>query len=143
MGDVIDVYEVTTHGGRREGAGAPKGYSRKRADEIANGAPADGDERTNIAVRKAKAVAEKAEWDAKQAELNYRVDNKEYLSRGAYREASATLLSELAQGLRSIPDTLERKFGLAPDVVQHIQQTIDERMQAVAEGLELFTGVSE
>lgn len=138
-----DGYARSTRGGRREGAGRPVGYSPKRAAEIADGAVVPEDDRTNIAVRKAKAVAEKAEWDAKQAELDYRVDNKEYLSRGAFREASATLLSELAQGLRSIPDTLERKFGLAPEVAQHIQQTIDERMQSVAEGLELFTGVSE
>ncbi len=136
----------STRGGRREGAGRPKGYSPKAARAMQGGDAADGDEpnqQTNATVRKALAVAAKEEWLAKQAELDYKKDAGEYLSRGAYREASATLLAELAQGLRSIPDTLERKFGLAPDVVLAIQTTIDERMQAVADGLELFHGSDE
>lgn len=138
-----DGHVRATRGGRREGAGRPPGYSPKKAREMQGGDTPDGEEpnqQTNATVRKAIATAAKAEWDAKQAELNYKVDAKEYLSRGAFREASATLLAELAQGLRSIPDTLERKFGLAPDVVLAIQTTLDERMQAVADGLELFHG---
>ena len=134
----------STRGGRREGSGRPKGYSPKRAKELNDDdTPVDGEDVTSTAVRKARAVASKAEADAQQAWLDLRVAQKEYLSRSAFREASATLLAELAQGLRSIPDTLERKYGLPPEQVVYVQNTIDAAMQSVAEGLELFTGSEE
>lgn len=145
MADLVEVYEISGHGGRRAGAGAPRGYSRKKAKEIESGSAeaVDGEDVTSTAVRKARAVASKAEADAQQAWLDLKVAQKEYLSRSAFREASATLLAELAQGLRSIPDTLERKYGLPPEQVVYVQNTIDAAMQSVAEGLELFTGSEE
>ena len=134
----------STRGGRREGSGRPKGYSPKRAKELNDDDTAvDGEDVTSTAVRKARAVASKAEADAQQAWLDLKVAQKEYLSRSAFREASATLLAELAQGLRSIPDTLERKYGLPPEQVLYVQNTIDAAMQSVAEGMELFTGSEE
>src|SRR5690606_32340413 len=87
---------------------------------------------------KAKARNEAAKAGLNELEL--KIKSGEYLSRTAYREASATLLAELAQGLRSLPDTLERKFGLSPEALLHVEKTIDEAMQGVADGLELFAG---
>lgn len=115
---------VGGHGGRREGAG------RKPADYEP---PEDA---KNYNAAKARNEAAKAGLN----ELELKIKSGEYLSRAAYREASATLLAELAQGLRSLPDTLERKFGLSPDALLHVERTIDEAMQAVADGLELFAG---
>lgn len=136
-----------TRGGWREGAGRPKGYSPKRAPDIEANADLFGDlddsDRTTLAVRKARAVTEKEEWTAKKLELSYRVDSREFLARGAFREASATLLAELAQGLRSLPDILERKFNLPPAQVELVAEAIDEALTSVADGLELFTGAEE
>lgn len=133
-----------TRGGRREGAGRPKGYSPNRAAEIEDEDlfgetnPEEID-RTKLAVRKARAVTEKEEWTAKKLALSYKVESGEYLNRSAFREASATLLAELAQGLRGLPDKLERKFNLQPDMVQLVADDIDAALAGVAEGLELFT----
>ena len=33
MAEYTDVFEIPSHGGRRAGAGGPKGYSKKRAAE--------------------------------------------------------------------------------------------------------------
>lgn len=115
---------VGGHGGRREGAG------RKPADYEP---PEDA---KNYNAAKARNEAAKAGLN----ELELKIKSGEYLSRAAYREASATLLAELAQGLRSLPDTLERKFGLSPEALLHVERTIDEAMQTVADGLELFAG---
>lgn len=112
------------HGGKREGAG------RKPADYEP---PEDA---KNYNAAKARNEAAKAGLN----ELELKIKSGEYLSRTAYREASATLLAELAQGLRSLPDTLERKFGLSPEALLHVERTIDEAMQGVADGLELFAG---
>lgn len=140
MAEYTDVFEIPSHGGRRAGAGGPKGYSKKRAAEMENESSVDGDDVTNTAVKKARAVARKEEALAGLNELELKIKSGEYLSRTAYREASATLLAELAQGLRSLPDTLERKFGLSPEALLHVERTIDEAMQSVADGLELFAG---
>lgn len=112
------------HGGARANSGPkPAGYVK----------PPEGQD-----YDKAKARNEAAKAGLNELEL--KVKSGEYLSRTAYREASATLLAELAQGLRSLPDTLERKFGLSPEALLHVEKTIDEAMQGVADGLELFAG---
>ena len=112
------------HGGARPNSGPkPAGYVK----------PPEGQD-----YDKAKARNEAAKAGLNELEL--KIKSNEYLSRTAYREASATLLAELAQGLRSLPDTLERKFGLSPEALLHVERTIDEAMQGVADGLELFAG---
>ena len=112
------------HGGARANSGPkPAGYVK----------PPEGQD-----YDKAKARNEAAKAGLNELEL--KIKSGEYLSRTAYREASATLLAELAQGLRSLPDTLERKFGLSPEALLHVEKTIDEAMQGVADGLELFAG---
>ena len=63
---------------------------------------------------------------------------QEYLPRAAYQEATATLLSMLAQGLRSLPDTIERKFNVPTDVLQLIEAAIDDALNEVADTLALF-----
>lgn len=122
--DITDVYEIPSHGGARANAGRkPKGYVK----------PQEVDD-----FEKARARNESAK--AGLNELKLKIDSKEYLARSAFREASATLLAELAQGLRSIPDTLERKHALEPRVVQEIEAVIADGLSTVAAGLELFVG---
>ncbi len=140
------VTPSSTRGGSREGSGRAKGYSPEKIAELESLTDAELDDRpqdTNTtALKKARAVARKEQALADQAELKFRIDSKEYLPRSAFREASATLLAELAQ-LRSLPDTLERRYALPPNVVQEVERTIDEALATVAAGLELFVGEDE
>lgn len=127
----------------RDGRGRPKGYSQRKAKDIADGnaqANMDGDDAdvTDLSLRKARAMASKTEADAANAWLKHKIDSGEYLSRVAFREACATMLSELAQALRSLPDALERRHGLAPEVVQAVEATIDETLASAASSLEMF-----
>lgn len=151
MTDTLELMQDGTvksgRGGRREGAGRPKGYSPKLRNKIESGEVDPNDEETpeatRIAYRKALAIADKEEALAQQAWLKFNIDSKEFLPRTAFREAAATLLAELAQGLRSLPDEIERKHSLSPDVLMLIEHTIDARLNSVAAGLEMFTGVEE
>lgn len=118
---------VPTRGGAREGAGRkPAGYVKsddaKKLDE-------------------SRARKEAAQAD--MAELNFKKESGEYLSRSAFREASATLLAELAQTLRSLPDQLERRHALAAPVVVAIEKDIDAALTSLSAGLELFVGPDE
>lgn len=125
--DITDVYEIPNHGGARPGAGRkPKGFPKSQ--EVAD-------------FDKSRARNEAAK--ASLNELKLKIDSKEYLSRAAFREASATLLAELSQALRSLPDALERRHSLPPTAVQDVERTIDEVLSNVANGLELFTGAEE
>ena len=44
MAEYTDVFEIPSHGGRRAGAGGPKGYSKKRAAEMGGESSVDGDD---------------------------------------------------------------------------------------------------
>lgn len=121
------------------GSGRPAGYSPKEAEESDD--PLNDpnvSEATKRAIRASIAKMEKVEWDAKNAELKYKIDSGEYLSRAAMREACATLLAEVAHSLRSLPDLLERKAAMEPKQLQLVEQTIDATLATLADGLELF-----
>lgn len=90
-------------------------------------------------MRKAEAVVLKEEALAKHAALKYEVDSGNYLSREAFRQASATLLAEVGQALRSLPDLLERKCALPPEAIEVTEKVIDEALLTLSEGLEMFT----
>lgn len=112
------------HGGYRPGAGRKPGDYEK---------PEEGKD-----FDRAKARNEAAKAGLNELEL--KIKSGEYLSRSAFREAAATLVAELAQGLRSIPDTLERKHGLPAASVLLVETTIDDAMKTIAYGFEMFTG---
>lgn len=142
-----DLFGDNGHGGRRQNAGRTPGISETDKRRIDAGELDLDDpnisESTRTAVKKARAVASKEEALAQHAWLKLRVDSGEYMPRTAYREATATLLAELAQGLRSLPDEIERKHPLPPEVLTLIEHTIDDRLNAIAEGLSMYTGVAE
>lgn len=90
----------------------------------------------NPSVVYATAKARKESADAAMKELNYRIKAGQYLPREAVRTALAEVFQSVAQSLRSIPDNLERKLGLKPDVAEMVSATIDEIMGELAVSLE-------
>jgi hypothetical protein len=66
------------------------------------------------------------------------VKSGQYVAREAVRQASATALASLSQSLRSLPDSLERRMALAPDVIQAISDAIDGCLNDLADEFELM-----
>lgn len=95
--------------------------------------------RVSATTKTAIAKARKETALAGLNELQLQVKSGEYLPRAAYQDATATLLAMLSQGLRSLPDTIERKFDVPPDVLQLIEATIDASLSHVADSLALFS----
>lgn len=133
-------------GGRRPGYSVKK--SRDLQDKIeAGGNTSEVDEGTeagaqlSASARKAVAQARKETALAGLNELELKRKSGEYLPRAAYQEATATLLAMLSQGLRSLPDTLERKCNLPPEALELVEQVIDQGLNEVAQTLALFTEV--
>lgn len=133
MSDYVDVIEIETPrlGGRREGAGRKgKAFEDKVREELEAGGE----------VEYSVSRARKEAWTAKTVELDYRIKEGEYVKREAVREACATAFASIAQTLRSIPDLLERREGVAPETCETVSKTIDDALNTLAEEFELFGG---
>ena len=76
-------------------------------------------------------------------ELEFKIKSREYIPRAAVQEAAATMLATLAQSLRSLPDTLERKFNLPPEVSERIEEEIDNQLDSISRDLEMLTNGEE
>lgn len=122
--DGIEVLDrpLNGHGGFRKGAG------RKSDDFVAPEEKVDYD--------KARARHETAKAD--KAELDFKIQSGEYVPRAAYRQAAATLIATFAQTIRSVPDNMERRHGLAPEIAEAIGADLDKAMQTLAEGLQML-----
>jgi phage terminase Nu1 subunit (DNA packaging protein) len=113
-----------THGGEREGAGRkPAGYEKPQ-------------EKQDFDVARARHEAAKADL----AEIEVKVKSGEWVSRSAVRQACATAFAAIAQGLRSIPDNLERKLGISGDIAEEVAGVIDEALNDLSDQFELMTG---
>jgi len=73
---------------------------------------------------------------AAKAELEYRIKIGQYLPREAVRSALAEAYQAVAQSLRSVPDNLERKLGITPEVSELVSTAIDEAMGELAYAME-------
>lgn len=112
-----------TWGGARENAGRkPSGYVKP--DHV-------------VDLEKEKARNERAKADLN--ELEYKIKSGQYVPRDAVKQAAATAFASVAQALRSIPDSLERKINLDPAVAEKIGFTIDEILDSLASDLEMMT----
>lgn len=104
------------HGGARAGAGRkPKDYVKPTAIE-------DFEE--------ARARNESAKADLN--ELEFKIKSGEYVARSAVIQATATAYATIAQTLRSLPDHLERRVALAPEVAEEVSRQIDEALGELA-----------
>ena len=117
---------IAGHGGFRPNAG------RKTADYVKPQESLDYD------AARARNELAKAELN----ELEVKVKTGEYGSRASFRQAAATALSSLAQTLRSVPDNLERRLGVSPEVAQEVGNQIDAALDDLATEFEMMTNDS-
>jgi|GEM_PF-1963563 len=133
-------------GGARIGAGRKKKYVTAE-DKDAAALDDDIAQRwLEMSTRDSKALKEKAEAFktytlARGHDFEYRVKTGEYLPRTAFREATATALAMLAQRLRGLPDELERRCPLSPEILQRIEQVVDEVLASAADDLAQYAQV--
>lgn len=84
----------------------------------------------------AGAKARKEAAEAAKKELEYRIKAGQYLPRESVKRALAEAFQAVAQGLRSIPDNIERKLGVTPEVAEAVGLYIDEAMADLSYALE-------
>lgn len=114
----------SSRGGARPGAGRkPAGYEQPQE---------------RIDYERERARNEKAKADLN--ELDFKVKSGEYVPREAVQQAAATLLSSVAQTLRSIPDTLERRINTSPEITEVIGIEIDNILDGLGDELRMLAG---
>lgn len=106
------------HGGARAGAGrkAP-GYVKPQ-------------ETKDFEVAKARKETALADLH----ELDYKVKSGQYVSRVSVKQVAATIMATLAQGIRSLPDHLERR-GVEASVCVQIDAAITEALADTGKSL--------
>jgi phage terminase Nu1 subunit (DNA packaging protein) len=115
----------TGHGGARPGAGRPAGTGYVKSEDQKD-------------LDKAKARHESVKADLATLELKKR--QGELVLRDAVKAAAATALATLAQGLRSVPDSLERKLNASPELTEAVGREIDAALNDLADAFEMLTG---
>lgn len=112
-----------SHGGARPGAGRkPAGYVKPQ-------------EVVDFETARARNEAAKADLN----ELEFKIKSGEYVARDAVRQAAATMLATIAQALRSLPDTLERKCNMQPSEAELVERAIDTVLEGLSEDLRMLT----
>ena len=127
------------HGGARRGAGRPRKTTPRPVDIDIDEGDVDDDQEAELLTKRhyeaARARNELAK--AQMNEIALRVQTGRYVARSAVERASATILATLAQTLRSIPDSLERK-GIPPDVCVMVEDIVNDALNETANDLELL-----
>lgn len=85
----------------------------------------------------------KAWYESETKRRALQVADRELIKAEEVEVAIATAFSAIAQGLRSLPDNIERRTGCDPTVVAAIEEVIDAEMDALADKLMLLAPVSE
>lgn len=135
----MDV-ETTGHGGKRARAGRLTNAERRRRDNAEAGLTEIGGDRLHprtddqLSASASYDVAKAREMVAKAGlrELELEVERGMLVERSAVRAASATMQQLFVQAVRSLPDVLERTYGVQPDIVEIVSNAIDEALSALA-----------
>jgi phage terminase Nu1 subunit (DNA packaging protein) len=143
----MEQYVSDFFGGDHFKDSIPRASGRSVPPPRAQGGRGSGD-KTNVG-RKSDAVREEsgyAEYQAARtrreaaladiAEMDAAKKAGELVDRQAVRDATAAAFAATAQSLRSIPDALERKLAVAPEVVESVERMIDEILDSLARDLE-------
>lgn len=99
------------------------------------GSPEEAAQRSYEQERAAHETVKREEREFKLA-----IMRGEYLPREAQRQAAATLVAVLTQGLRSIPDNIERKYAVSPEILDAITEQIDAGLLECANALRALSG---
>lgn len=77
----------------------------------------------------------KAWYDGEARRREIQIKDRELIPASEVEQVIATAFSAIAQGLRSLPDNIERRTGCGPDVLEVIEQVIDAEMSSLADRL--------
>jgi len=124
--------EIPRHGGARAGAGRkPKSLTPEALEQAS----------LNARYEEAKTLEMEAKAGLGQLKLEQ--ERGTLVERVAVQAAAATAQQLFVQTARSIPDVLERTYGVAPDVVEVVAGAIDEPLAKLADDMRAMCEVGQ
>lgn len=85
----------------------------------------------------------RAWYDSEIKRRALQTTDRELILSAEVEEVIATSFAAIAQGLRSLPDTIERRTGCDPDVVAAIEDVLAAEMDALADKLSMLGPVDD
>jgi phage terminase Nu1 subunit (DNA packaging protein) len=85
----------------------------------------------------------KAWYESETKRRALQVQDRELVEIGEVEKAVATAFSAIAQGLRSLPDNVERRTGCDPVIVIAMETAIDAEMDALADKLSMLAPIED
>jgi phage terminase Nu1 subunit (DNA packaging protein) len=85
----------------------------------------------------------KAWYDSEMRRREMQKDDRELIPAAEVGQVVATAFAAVAQSIRSLPDNLERRLSLAPEVVDEIGRAMDEHLDDLAARLQILGPVDE
>ena len=77
----------------------------------------------------------KAWYESETKRRALQVNDRELISAGEVETVVATAFAALSQGVRSLPDNIERRTGCAPEVIAAIEEVLLAEMDAWADAI--------
>lgn len=85
----------------------------------------------------------KAWFDSEVRRRELQLQDRELIPASEVEHCVARAFSTLAQGLRSVPDNIERRTGCAPELIEAIEIALESEMSAIADMLSELTPMPE
>lgn len=85
----------------------------------------------------------KAWYESETKRRALQVLDRDLVPIGEVEKAVATAFSAIAQGLRSLPDNVERRTGCEPAIVIAMEAAIDSEMDALADKLSMLAPLDD
>lgn len=77
----------------------------------------------------------KAWYESETKRRALQVQDRELIPSSEVESVVATAFQAISQGLRSLPDNIERRTGCSPDILEAIEAALDGEMDALADKL--------
>jgi len=84
----------------------------------------------------------KAWYEGETRKRELQVRDRELIPAAEVEQVIATAFAAIAQDMRAIPDNLERRYGIAPDVAESVERGIFEAMDGIADRLSALSTVT-
>lgn len=85
----------------------------------------------------------KAWYDSETKRRDLQIRDRELIPAGELEACIASAFGSLSQGLRSIPDNLERRVGCSAEIAEAVEKAIEAEMDAVADLLSTLSPVGQ
>jgi hypothetical protein len=77
----------------------------------------------------------RAWYDSESRKRELQIKDRQLIPKPEVEQAISTAFAALAQEIKAITDNLERRFGITPEIIEAVEETLHEGMEGMQERL--------